>query len=204
MAPNFESDEQQELLHPISHDISPSLLGAVAGRVKSSGARWYAVQCLANREAGALAHLRNQGFNSFLPRRRKTRRHARKLDIVLAPFFPGYLFVQLDLSRDRWRSVNGTYGVARIVMQRDLPAPVPRGVVEALWSACDGDGVLPWSGDLHPGQAVRIQSGPFSDFIGELDQLDDGGRIRVLLDIMGGKKPVVLARSNVIPADSSA
>src|SRR5690349_20642365 len=77
-----------------------------------SGRRWYAVQCLSNREGGAAAHLENQNFPVFLPRRRKTCRHARRIETVLVPFFPGYLFVTLDLSKDRWRSVNGTYGVA--------------------------------------------------------------------------------------------
>src|SRR5258706_16252721 len=80
----------------------------------SRGARWYAVNCLSNREFLASSQLRNQGFRTFLPRRLTTRRHARKFDTVMRPLFPGYLFVQLDLSRDRWRSINGTLGVVRL------------------------------------------------------------------------------------------
>jgi transcriptional antiterminator RfaH len=166
--------------------------------------RWYAVHCLSHRESVASAHLQNQDFPVFLPRRQKTRRHARKIDVVLAPFFPGYLFVQLDLTRDQWRSVNGTYGVGRLVMQGDAPAPAPRGLVEALRDACDENGVLRLPSDeLKPGQSVRILTGAFADFVGEIDRLDDAGRVRVLLDIMGGGVPVVLLKDNVVPASSS-
>src|ERR1700694_1974440 len=102
--------------------INLSDQGKVAGREESNRAesaqplaregRWFAVQSLARRERWAAKHLRNQNFSVFLPCRRTTRRHARKLETILAPFFPGYLFVSLDLARDRWRSVNGTFGVA--------------------------------------------------------------------------------------------
>jgi transcriptional antiterminator RfaH len=150
----------------------------------------------------ALAHLQNQNFEVFLPRRRKTRRHARKFDIVLAPFFPGYLFVRLDLSWDQWRSVNGTCGVARIVMHGDAPAPAPIGIVEGLREACDEMGVLRFRDrdGLEVGQTVRILSGVFVDFVGELDRLDETGRVRVLLEIMGGRVPIVLPRKDVVRA----
>src|SRR5437016_11201899 len=81
------------------------------------GERWYAVHTLPLRETYAEGHLRNQGFATFLPKRHKTVRHARKLRAVEAAFFPRYLFVVLDLARHQWRSVNGTYGVSRLVMR---------------------------------------------------------------------------------------
>jgi transcriptional antiterminator RfaH len=164
--------------------------------------RWYAVQCQPHRERIAAAHLANQDFRVFLPLREKTRRHARKIETVKVPFFPGYLFVQLDLSRDRWRSVNGTLGVVHLVMQGLRPLPAPEGIVEALKANCDEDGLLFWAADLVPGQAVRVLNGPFADFIGELERMTDTGRLRVLLDIMGGRTPVLLPRGTVVAADS--
>lgn len=166
-------------------------------------ARWFAVQCLANRESAAAAHLRSQDFAVFLPCRERTRRHARRLETVLTPYFPSYLFVQLDLERDRWRSVNGTYGVARIVMQGDAPAPAPLGVVETLKAACDDKGILKLSPDFKPGQSVRLLAGAFADAVGELERLDDAGRVRVLLKIMGGRVPIVLAQESIISANES-
>lgn len=165
--------------------------------------RWYAVQCLSHRETTASTHLQNQDFTVFLPRHRKTRRHARKLDVVLAPFFPSYLFIKLDLTRDRWRSVNGTCGVGHLVLQGESPAPAPVGVIETLIEACDEFGVLKLQSDgLECGQSVRILAGAFADLMGQIDRLDDSGRVRVLLDIMGGRIPVVLPRENVTRADS--
>jgi len=169
-------------------------------RVKAK--RWYAVQCQPHRERTAAAHLSNQDFRVFLPLREKTRRHARRIETVTVPFFPGYLFVQLDLSRDRWRSVNGTLGVVHLVMQGQRPLPAPEGIVEALKENCDAAGVLLWTADLVPGQAVRVLTGPFADLIGELERMTDTGRLRVLLDIMGGRTPVVLAPGTVVAADS--
>jgi transcription antitermination factor NusG len=48
----------------------------------------------------------------FLPLREKTWRHAHRIEVRRVPFFPGYLFVALDLDHDQWRSVNGTIGVS--------------------------------------------------------------------------------------------
>jgi transcription antitermination factor NusG len=47
-----------------------------------------------------------------------------------------------------------------------------------------------------------VIGGPFADFVGELDQLTDSERVRVLLDIMGGRTRVVLPRDYLTPADS--
>lgn len=167
------------------------------------GVRWYAVQCQPHRERVAALHLLNQGYFVHLPLREKARRHARKIETVRTPFFPGYLFVNLDVARDSWRSVNGTVGVVRLVMQGERPVPVPVGIVETLMDACDDNGLLRWRCELTPGQSVRVLTGPFAELVGELEQLSDAGRVRVLLNIMGGSTTVLLSRENVVPADSS-
>lgn len=168
----------------------------------SAGSRWYAVQCQPHRERAAAVHLANQGYEVFLPWRQKTRRHARRVETVLRPFFPGYLFVRIDPALERWRPVNGTFGVAHIVMQGENPAPAPRGMIETLMDCCNEAGVLAWQPELRPGESVRVSEGPFADFIGELEELDDSGRVCVLLDIMGGRVPTWLSRASVIPAAS--
>jgi len=167
-----------------------------------SAERWYAVQCRPHHERIAALHLVNQDFRIFLPLRIKARRHARRIDTVRVPFFPGYLFVRLDLARDRWRSVNGTFGVTRLVMQGDRPAAAPRGIVETLIDTCGEDGVLRWQPALEPGQQVRVLTGPFAELIGELDRMSDGGRVRVLLNIMGTGTAVLLPRDNLVRANS--
>ncbi len=173
-------------------------------RAHAGGRRWFAVHSLPHREAGAQQQLQNQGFHTFLPRCLKARRHARKLENVLAPIFPRYLFVVLDLDRDRWRSVNGTFGVARLVMMAgDRPQPAPRGVVEALIALADGRDVLRFDGGgrLAVGQKVRILAGPFAEQIGLLQRLDDNSCVRLLLDIMGGGIAVTLPSAALVPVD---
>ena len=162
--------------------------------VAPDGPRWYAVQTLAHRELGANAQLQAQDFSTFLPQLLKTVRHARKLSTVRAPLFPGYLFVKLDLARDRWRSVNGTFGVARLVMTLNTPAPVPVGVVECLREMVDGQGVMKLDRGLDAGQRVELMAGPFARALGRIERMESAGRVRVLLDIMGGTVPVYVDR----------
>lgn len=170
-------------------------------RLANGQPRWYAVHCQPHRENTAAAHLENQGFAVFLPRREKLIRHARKSGKVRRPFFPGYLFVNLDVGHQRWRSINSTVGVIRLVMQNEKPAAAPIGVIEALKIACGAGDILHINPDLSIGQKVRVVDGPFADFVGELDQLTDSDRVRVLLDIMGGRTRVVLPRDHLAPAD---
>ena len=176
-------------------------LGTRPGIVDGSAhLRWYAVHTQPRRELRAKNHLENQSYQVFLPLRLKTIRHARKLMNVASPFFPRYLFIQLDLTQHRWRSVNGTVGVTGLVMQGDIPHPVPRGVVEAMIASIDSKGLLCFADSLKPGTQVRLAAGPFADQLGILDRLDDSGRVRVLLEIMGGNIPVHLDRKYVTAA----
>ena len=122
---------------------------------------------------------------------------------VSAPFFPRYLFVVLDLGRDRWRSVNGTFGVAGLVMGDEFPAPVQHGVVEGLLACCGADGHLQLADRLAVGERVRVLSGPFADMVGKLARLDGGGRVQVLLRLLGGEVAVLLARAALMPAQAA-
>jgi transcriptional antiterminator RfaH len=175
-----------------------------AAAVSASGARgelrWYAVHALPGSELRARMQLERQGFRVFLPQRLKTVRHARKLTTRHAPFFPRYLFVELDLSHHRWRSVNGTFGVASLIMQGDRPHPVPHGIVEALLACADHRGYLRLGENLQVGAQVRLAAGPFADQLGVLERLDASGRVRVLLDIMGAAVPVDIRREFVAAA----
>ncbi len=85
-------------------------------------------------------------------------------------------------------------------MVDDRPVPAPQGIVEALIGSADALGRLQFSEHLERGQKVRLVTGPFAHALGILDQLDDAGRVEVLLEIMGGGIRVKLARSWVEPA----
>src|SRR3546814_6737532 len=83
--------------------------------------RWYVAQTQAQGEERARLNLERQGFRTYLPRYRRERRHARRRDVVKAPLFPGYIFIELDLEQSPWRSINGTFGVTRLVCHADTP-----------------------------------------------------------------------------------
>ena len=72
---------------------------------------WFVVATKPNGERSAEMNLLQQGFDVFFPLIEKTRRHARRVDTVQKPLFPGYLFVQFDSSTTPWRSINGTIGL---------------------------------------------------------------------------------------------
>lgn len=162
---------------------------------------WYVVSTLPNQEARAEANLRRQGYASWMPRFCRSRRHARRIDTVLAPLFPGYLFVQLDLDRQAWSAINGTYGVRRIICRNDRPARLPDDFIAALHGTLDQQGLAgvpeQW---LQAGMKVRVLSGPFVDCVGTLVDLASRERVALLLTVLGREVAAVVSRRAVAPA----
>lgn len=102
---------------------------------------------------------------------------------------PRLPFVIVDLSRDRWRSINGAAGVASLVMNTDLPMHVPHGVVEAIIER--GNLIQP-EGFFHTlriGQKVKILSGPFAQTICQLERLDQRSPCGFFLKSWAGRSP---------------
>lgn len=156
--------------------------------------RWYVAETLPGREGVAIQNLRRQAFRGFCPRFRKLRKHARRQDVVLVPLFPGYVFIALDPEREPWRSINGTFGIRRLIgSDGSRPRPMPEAAMEQILARCaDGaDGIVTrLLDDPEPGRRVRIINGPFADSLASIESLDGRGRVRILLDILGGECPV--------------
>lgn len=164
------------------------------------GERWFAVHTQPLAETRAQRNLENQEFRTFMPRRRKMLRHARRMTTVEAALFPRYLFVAFDPRRDQWRKINSTFGVSRLVMRGEAPHPVPDGVTEALIAATVDGGIVDLAAKLHAGSPVRVMAGPFADQLAMLEQLDDSGRACILLDMMGRQVRTTTERRNLMPA----
>ncbi len=156
--------------------------------------RWYVAHTHPHAEAKATAHLNRQGFESYFPRYLKRRRHARRIETVAAPLFPRYLFVAVDRSAQRWRSIYSTVGVARLVSNGDDPSPVPDGIVEALKGREDSNGFIKL--DQRPpfraGDKIRVLDGAFTSFPGLFEGMAERERVAILLDLLGRKVRVVL------------
>jgi hypothetical protein len=91
--------------------------------------RWFLVHTLPHNERRAELHLGAQGFRTHFPTIEKTIRHARQLRTVRAPLFPRYIFLILDLGRDRWLSVGSPLAFPRSTPARIVRCPCRR----ALW-----------------------------------------------------------------------
>jgi len=156
--------------------------------------RWYVVQTQVNSEAKAAQNLLRQGYEIYLPRYLKRRRHARKVDFVAKPLFPRYLFVAIDMATQRWRSIQSTFGVSHLVTNGDEPATVPDGVVSALKAREDDRGFVGMEAKpaFALGDKVRVLAGAFMDSAGLFDGMGDHDRVAILLDLLGRKVRVHL------------
>ncbi len=161
--------------------------------------RWFVVHTRAHGEQRAYENLCRQGFDAWLPRYRKKRRHAGRLETVLRPLFPRYLFVSVDLAAERWRAILSTFGVAGLVGAVDGPEPVPDGVVNALRARADADGcfTLHRAATMKPGQPVRIGAGPFQDIEGIFQAPSDAERVVILLQLMGRTVSITVPASDI-------
>jgi transcriptional antiterminator RfaH len=164
--------------------------------------RWYVVQTQPHAEAKAMGHLIRQGFDAYLPRYLKRRRHARRVETVAAPLFPRYLFVGVDMETQRWRSIHSTTGVARLVCNGDDPAPVPPEVVAALQRREDTAGfvTLERRQQFAPGERVRVVDGIFADNLGLFEGMADKERVAILLDLLGRKVRILLDEGAITAA----
>lgn len=179
--------------------VTHAIGGRASGAPDVTGMRWFAVNTLPGNEKRARTNLERQGLSCFLPHLLKTCRSGRHLLTQLRPLFPSYLFVALDPSRMGWKSIDSTYGVRNIVKQSGVPAPLPRGCVEALQSMTDEASIFSFSSRLAAGDAVQFTSGPFAGLIGTLEQIDTQGRITILLNLLGRTSVIRTTAGEVAP-----
>lgn len=159
------------------------------------GPYWYVVHSQPHSEMRAAEHLERQGFRCYVPMYLKQRRHARRIDWVKTPFFPRYLFVQIDITQQRWISINSTVGVSGLVSRGDTPTPVMPNVVEAIRAREDKAGLISLVPDvirLRRGEAVRVVGGAFEASQGLFEAVRDKERVAILLDLLGRKVRVEL------------
>jgi len=148
---------------------------------------WIVAHCHANAEIKAEAHLKRQGFDVYLPKIKTTRRHARRVDTVIRPLFPRYLFIGFDAELTHWRPIRSTVGISHVLTAGEKPLVAPSWVIEQLLQREDDSGLFSGVGVVPfvKGEAIQITDGPLADHSGVFDGLNDNQRVAVLLDIMG-------------------
>ena len=163
--------------------------------------RWYVVHTRPNSELRAAHNLDRQGFQTYLARYMKERRHARKIERVQRPLFPRYVFVSLDTETDSWRSILGTFGVEYLISNGDTPTPVPDKIVEEIRGHENERGlvVLPQK-TLKPGQQVQIVKGPLATQTALFQCETDSERAVFLLQILGRQVRATMAYTAIAAA----
>ena len=156
--------------------------------------QWYVAHTQPHAETKAAAHLSRQGFGVYLPRYLKRRRHARRVDVVPAPLFPRYLFVNIDMATQRWRAIQSTIGVTHLVSNGDAPRAVQESIIDRLRRREDSVGFIRLDQRPHfrSGDKVRVLDGAFVDTLGLFEGFADAERVTILLDLLGRKVRVNL------------
>lgn len=148
---------------------------------------WYLIQFKPNSHRLAERNLHRQGFETFLPMQKITHRKASRFVSDVKPFFPGYMFVNLNSDLSPWRTINSTIGISRIVSFGGKPTPLPPQLISGMMLRCDASGTLLPSKSFNKGDHVEMLTGPFANFIAMVDTIDPHQRIWVLMEIMGHK-----------------
>ena len=160
----------------------------------NSDQRWFVVQAQPNAENKAISHLNRQGFETYMPRYLKRRRHARRVEVVTAPLFPRYLFVAIDMAAQRWRSICSTIGVSNLVCNGGAPAAISDLVITGLQAREGADGFirLEQRPNFRIGDKIRVVHGVFSDCFGLYEGMKDSERVAILIDLLGRKVRVMV------------
>ena len=112
--------------------------------------------------------------------------------------FPGYILVQMTMDDESWYAVRNTPGVTGFVSSEDehdkrpKPVPLEDKQIDDILKQVESDATRVKIA-LERGETVRITEGPFVDFIGAINDVDEGkGKVRVLVSFFGRETPVEL------------
>jgi transcriptional antiterminator NusG len=106
--------------------------------------------------------------------------------------FPGYILVDMVMDEDSWYVVRNTPGVTGFVGSVRRPTPLRERDVEKILKRMRAE-TPRVTVSFVIGQKVRIADGPFEDFVGVVDDInEDKGKVRILVSFFGRETPVEL------------
>lgn len=158
----------------------------------ASDKTWVLVQFKPNSDAIAVRNLERQGIGVFLPKIEQTKRHNGRFLKSLKPLFPGYLFADIAGESGEWRAINSTYGVSRIVTTGNKPTPVPPSLIDAIKGRCDQNNIVVPDVGFAAGDEVRVNHGPFTEWVGQVIEVESEQRAWILLDFLGRQTKVAV------------
>jgi transcription elongation factor/antiterminator RfaH len=159
-------------------------------------APWYVLHSKPRKEDFLLDQLKSHGFEAYCPFLRVTTVNPRARKI--RPYFPGYVFLQVDLGHNKASTLQWMPGATGFVSFDGIPARVPDGLIPTLRQRVE---TVNESGgelfhELKSGDIVRIVEGPFAGYEAIFDvRLPGSERVRVLLKLLQQRRQLSLELS---------
>ncbi len=164
-------------------------------------ARWYVVHTYSGHEARVAETLRqrvstlgqtDKVFELLIPTQDKIHIKQGKKYSLKEKIFPGYLLIKMIVDDQSWLVVRTTQGITGFVGTGNKPTPLSLTEVEAIMQFAQ-IGAPKYKANFTIGEPVKITDGPFSDFLGSIESIDEAhGKVRVLVSIFGRETPVEL------------
>ncbi|WP_026370713.1 transcription termination/antitermination protein NusG [Kallotenue papyrolyticum] len=164
--------------------------------------RWYVIHTYSgyeNKVKQNLEHriesmeMRDQIFRVIVPTEEEIEIKNGQRRKVNKKVFPGYVLVQMKLTDDSWYVVRNTPGVTGFVGMGNKPTPLEESEVRAILKQMEEEAPKKVRVNYTVGQAVKITDGPFTDFEGTVEHIDEErGRVRVMVSFFGRDMPVEL------------
>jgi transcriptional antiterminator NusG len=168
---------------------------------RSAEAKWYIVHTYAGHENKVATNLKQRvqtmGFEDriydiIVPTRNTIKVSQGKKENVKEKIFPGYVLIKMILDDESWILVRTTQGVTAFIGAGNKPQAISEKEVEAIQKFMNMEEPL-YKASFTVGEAVKIVDGPFADFLGTIDNIDEArGKLRVLVSIFGRETPVEL------------
>lgn len=160
---------------------------------------WYVLHSKPNKEDFLFSQLRHRNIEVYYPRLRvdPVNPRARKVK----PFFPGYLFVHVDLDDIPLSSLAYIPGANRVISFEHQPAIVPDEVILTIKNNVDQINQNPnlYYNQLKHGDPVIIQGGPFEGYQAIFDmRLEGSERVRLLVKLLRGQQMRVQVPSKMV------
>ncbi|OGH18112.1 MAG: transcription termination/antitermination protein NusG [Candidatus Levybacteria bacterium RIFCSPHIGHO2_12_FULL_38_12] len=163
--------------------------------------RWYIIHTYSGHENKVTKNLKSRiqslGFTDrifdiIVPTRNTIKVSQGKKENVEEKIFPGYVLIRMIIDDESWLLVRTTQGVTGFVGAGNRPTPISDKEVEAIQKFMKTEEPL-YKTTFTMGEAVKIVDGPFADFLGTIDEIDDTkGKLKVLVSIFGRETPVEL------------
>ncbi len=164
-------------------------------------AKWYIVHTYSGHENKVAKSIKqrvqslgfeNSIFDIIVPTRNTIKVSQGKKENVKEKIFPGYVLVKMVLTDESWLLIRTTQGVTAFIGAGNKPTPISDKEVDAIQKFMNTEEPL-YKTSFTIGEAVKIVDGPFSDFLGTIDNIDEArGKLKVLVSIFGRETPVEL------------